>query len=81
MGCKFDGCKWVFKTKKNIDGSIFKFKARIVARKINQKERLDYFDTYIQYTRILTIRLLLALASIHNLMIHQMNVKMVFLYG
>jgi len=31
-GCKPIGCKWVFKTKKNLDGSILKFKDRLVAK-------------------------------------------------
>nr|GEX56484.1 zinc finger, CCHC-type [Tanacetum cinerariifolium] len=39
-----------------------------------QKEGNDYFDTYVQVARITTIRLPLALAAIHNLVIHQMDV-------
>nr|GEV85231.1 zinc finger, CCHC-type [Tanacetum cinerariifolium] len=44
-----------------------------------QKEGIDYFDTYARVARITTIRLLLALAAIHNLVIHQMDVKTTFL--
>ncbi|GKD32415.1 zinc finger, CCHC-type containing protein [Tanacetum coccineum] len=44
-----------------------------------QKEGIDYFDTYATVARITTIRLLLALAAIHNLVIHQMDVKTSFL--
>nr|GFA19042.1 zinc finger, CCHC-type [Tanacetum cinerariifolium] len=46
-----------------------------------QKEVIDYFDTYAPVARITTIRLLLALAVIHNLVIHQMDVKTAFLNG
>nr|GEV96330.1 zinc finger, CCHC-type [Tanacetum cinerariifolium] len=46
-----------------------------------QKEGIDYFDTYAPVARITTIRLLLALAAIHNLVIHQMDVKTAFLNG
>ncbi|GKF43072.1 zinc finger, CCHC-type containing protein, partial [Tanacetum coccineum] len=46
-----------------------------------QKERIDYFDTYAPVARITTIRLLLDLAVIHNLVIHQMDVKTAFLNG
>ncbi|GJW24464.1 zinc finger, CCHC-type containing protein, partial [Tanacetum coccineum] len=46
-----------------------------------QKEGIDYFDTYTPVARITTIRLLLALAAIHNLVIHQMDVKTAFLNG
>ncbi|GJU65093.1 ribonuclease H-like domain-containing protein [Tanacetum coccineum] len=46
-----------------------------------QKKWIDYFDTYAPVVRITTIRLLLALAAIHNLVIHQMDVKIIFLNG
>nr|GEY72979.1 hypothetical protein [Tanacetum cinerariifolium] len=46
-----------------------------------QKEGIDYFDTYAPVARITTIRLLFALAVIHNLVIHQMDVKTSFLNG
>nr|GFD21379.1 zinc finger, CCHC-type [Tanacetum cinerariifolium] len=46
-----------------------------------QKEGIDYFNTYAHVARITTIRLLLALAAIHNLVIHQMDVKIAFLNG
>ncbi|GJS72903.1 zinc finger, CCHC-type containing protein [Tanacetum coccineum] len=46
-----------------------------------QKEGINYFDTYAPVARITTIRLLFALAAIHNLVIHQMDVKTIFLNG
>nr|GEV59054.1 zinc finger, CCHC-type [Tanacetum cinerariifolium] len=46
-----------------------------------QKEGIGYFDTYAPVARITTIRLLLSLAAIHNLVIHQMDVKTSFLNG
>ncbi|KAJ0507783.1 putative RNA-directed DNA polymerase [Helianthus annuus] len=80
-GCKPLGCKWIFKRKMKVDGSIDKFKARLVIQGFRQKEGIDFFDTYAPVARISTIRLLLALASIHNLVIHQMDVKTAFLNG
>jgi len=64
-----------------VDGFIDKFKARLVIQGFRQKEGIDYFDTYAPVARISTIRLLLALAAIHNLVIHQMDVKTAFLNG
>nr|GEW26899.1 hypothetical protein [Tanacetum cinerariifolium] len=49
------------------------------ATTLRQKSRIDYFDTYAPVARISTIRLLIAMASIHNLIIHHMDVKTAFL--
>ncbi|GJW22772.1 zinc finger, CCHC-type containing protein [Tanacetum coccineum] len=75
------GCKWIFKRKMKVDGTIDKFKARLVIQGFRQREGIDYFDTYAPVACITTIRLLLALAAIHNLVIHQMDVKTTFLNG
>ena len=80
-GCEALNSKWIFKTKMKVDGSIDKYKARLVIQGFRQKEGIDYFDTYAPVARISTIRLLLALAAIHNLVIHQMDVKTAFLNG
>ncbi|KAD4982105.1 hypothetical protein E3N88_18776 [Mikania micrantha] len=80
-GCKPLGCKWIFKKKMKVDGSIDKFKARLVIQGFRQKEGIDYFDTYTPVARISTIILLIALGAIHNLVIHQMDVKTAFLNG
>nr|GEY19668.1 zinc finger, CCHC-type [Tanacetum cinerariifolium] len=60
---------------------IDKFKARLIIQGFRRKEEIDYFDTHALIARITTIRLLLALAAIHNLVIHQMDVKTAFLNG
>ncbi|GJV15188.1 zinc finger, CCHC-type containing protein [Tanacetum coccineum] len=80
-GCKALGCKWILKRKMKVDGSIDKYKARLVIQGFRQKEGIDFFDTYAPVARISTIRLLLALAAIHDLVIHQMDVKTAFLNG
>ncbi|GKB20874.1 zinc finger, CCHC-type containing protein [Tanacetum coccineum] len=80
-GCKPLGCKWIFKRKLKVDGTAEKFKARLVIQGFKQKLRIDYFDTYAPMARISTIRLVIAMASIHNLIIHQMDVKTAFLNG
>ena len=63
------------------DGTIDKYKARLVVKGYRQKEGLDYFDTYSPVTRIISIRMLIALAAVHDLKIHQMDVKTAFLDG
>ncbi|GJY86272.1 zinc finger, CCHC-type containing protein [Tanacetum coccineum] len=71
----------IFKRKMKVDGTIDKFKARLVIQGFRQKERIDYFDTYAPVARISTIRLLIALVETYNLVIHQMVVKTTFLNG
>ena len=62
-------------------GSIDKYKARLVIRGSDQKKGIDYFDTYSPVTKIATIRALIALAVIFDLVVHQMDVKIAFLNG
>nr|GFB38120.1 zinc finger, CCHC-type [Tanacetum cinerariifolium] len=80
-GYKPLGCKWIFKRKMKANGTIDKLKARLVIQGFRQKEGIDYFDTYAPFARITSIRLLLALPAIHNLVIHQIDVKTSFLNG
>ena len=71
----------MFNKKLKPDGTVEKYKARIVAKGYTQKEEEDFFDTYSPVVRLTTIRVLLALAASHDLLIHQMDVKTTFLYG
>ncbi|GJT81622.1 zinc finger, CCHC-type containing protein [Tanacetum coccineum] len=80
-GCKALGCKWILKRKMKVDGSIDKYKARLVIQGFRQNKGIDFFDTYAPVARISTIRLLLALTALHDLVIHQMDVKTAFLNG
>ncbi|BBH07001.1 transposable element gene [Prunus dulcis] len=81
VGNKVIECKWVFRKKLKLDGSIDKYKARLVAKGFTQKKGIDYFDIDSSVSRITNIRTLIALASAHNLVIHQMDVKTAFLNG
>ena len=74
------GYKWIFKIKYFLDGSIEKYKARLVAKGFSQKQNIDYFDKFAPVTRISSIHILIALASIHRLFIHQIDVKTVFFF-
>ena len=60
-GCKPLGSKWVFKKKLKTDGTIDKYKARLVIKGYKQQKGLDYFDTYSPVTRITSIRMMFAL--------------------
>ncbi|GJW23446.1 zinc finger, CCHC-type containing protein [Tanacetum coccineum] len=53
----------------------------IMATTLGQKSEIYYFDTYAPVARISTIKLLIAMTSIYNLIIYQMDVKTAFLNG
>ncbi|GJX91293.1 calcineurin B-like protein 4 [Tanacetum coccineum] len=80
-GCKPLGYKWIFKKKMKADGTIDKYKARLVIKGFRQREGLDFFDTYLPVTRITSIRMVLAIAALRKLEVHQMDMKMTFLNG
>ncbi|KAF3645400.1 putative tyrosyl-DNA phosphodiesterase 2-like [Capsicum annuum] len=67
--------------KMKADGTIDKYKAILVVKGFKQKEGLDYFDTYLTVTRITSIRMLITLAEVYDLQIHQIDVKTVSLNG
>jgi hypothetical protein len=78
-GCKSVGCKWMFKKKLRSYGTIDKYKVMLVAKGYNKKEGEYFFDTYSPVTRLTTIYVLLSLTASHDLLIHQMDIKIAFL--
>ena len=75
------GVKWVYKTKLNSDGSIQKYKARLLAKGFKQKLGIDYYETYAPVARLETIRTIIALAAQKKWKLYQLDVKSAFLNG
>jgi hypothetical protein len=75
------GCKWVYKVKHNADGSVSRYKSRLVAKGYAQTYGIDYEKTYSLVAKMTTIRAIIAMATTKGWSLHQMDVKNVFLHG
>jgi hypothetical protein len=56
---KLIDCKWVYHIKKQADGTIDRYKARLVAKDFKQRYGTDYEDTFSHVVKAATIRLVL----------------------
>lgn len=75
------GSKWVFKLKVDADGSVERYKARLVAQGFSQKLGLDYDETFSPVVRFESVRTVIALAVQNGLKLHQLDVTTAFLNG
>ncbi|RVW27193.1 Retrovirus-related Pol polyprotein from transposon RE1 [Vitis vinifera] len=81
QGKKVVGCKWVLTIKSKADGSVQRYKAKLVAKGFTQTYGIYYQETFASVTKINSIRVLLSLAVNSNWPLHQLDVKNVFLNG
>nr|GEU99495.1 ribonuclease H-like domain-containing protein [Tanacetum cinerariifolium] len=72
---------WLFRHKYHADGSLSRYKARLVANGHKQQYGVDFSDTFSPNVKPSTIRTVLSLSLAQNWHVHQLDVKNAFLNG
>ncbi|KAI5322289.1 hypothetical protein L3X38_031361 [Prunus dulcis] len=75
------GCKWVFPIKRHSDGSIQRYKARLVVKGFHQRSGIDYTESFSPIVKPATIRTVLSFAVSCGLSLCQLDLKNAFLHG
>lgn len=76
---KVIGCKWLYKVKFNVDKFVERYNVKLVANQFSKKKWLNYHETFYLVAKIVSIRSLLALATLKGWYLHQFDVNNKFL--
>ncbi|XP_010518640.1 PREDICTED: uncharacterized protein LOC104793917 [Camelina sativa] len=75
------GCQWVFHIKHHSDGTIERYKVRLVVLGNRQVAGVDYGETFAPVVKMTTVRSFLSVVAARNWEVHQMDVHNAFLHG
>lgn len=74
-------CKWVFRIKKDSEGNIQRYKARLVTCGYSQKYGIDYNETFSPVAKFDSIRSILSIAAMKKMKLSQFDITTAFLYA
>ncbi|TFY64067.1 hypothetical protein EVJ58_g2864 [Rhodofomes roseus] len=80
-GRKAIGSQWVFRVKRNADGSIERYKGRLVAKGFSQRPGFDYNETFAPTPKWASIRAILVLAALEDLELESVDIFSAYLNG
>lgn len=80
-GAKLLDSKPVYKRKRRHDGSVARYKNRVVARGFLQRAGIDYDATFSPVVKYKTLRVMLAIAALEDLELKTMDVETAFLHA
>ncbi len=80
-GVNVIGSKWVFKAKKDASGWVVRYKARLVAQGFSHIDGIDYDDTFMPVTKLVSMCVILAIANRLDMKLEQFDVKVAYLNG
>jgi len=73
--------KFVFTIKLRLDGSIDRYKARLVVLGNKKQFGLDYEETFASMAKMTIVRTIIAIVASESRQIHQLDVENAFLHG
>jgi hypothetical protein len=72
---------WIFKRKLNSDGTIERYKARLVIKGFHQRYMIDYDHVFVSVVRSSTVRLFFSIVASADLECHMIDIKNAFIQG
>ncbi|RDX65732.1 hypothetical protein CR513_55583, partial [Mucuna pruriens] len=75
------GCRWIYTVKCKSDGTLERYKERLVAKGYKQTYGIDYEETFTPVAKMNTVRVIISLATHFGWNLQQFDVKNAFLHG
>ena len=73
-------CRWVYKVKYKADGTLERYKARLVAHAFTQTEGVDFFETFSPVAKLTTVQFLMFVVVANDWYLQQLDVDNAFLH-